>query len=89
MNFLPDVFVPCEVCDGKRYNEDTLAITYNGKHAAAILDMTISEAVEFFAGVTSIKRPLQILDAAGGYLTLGQSNTCQAAKRNASNWRMS
>jgi excinuclease ABC subunit A len=77
MNFLPDVFVPCEVCDGKRYNEDTLEITYNGKHAAAILAMTISEAVEFFAGVASIKRPLQILDAAGlGYLTLGQpSNT--------------
>jgi excinuclease ABC subunit A len=77
MNFLPDVFVPCEVCDGKRYNEDTLEITYNGKHAAAILDLTVSEAVEFFAGVASIKRPLQILDDAGlGYLTLGQpSNT--------------
>jgi excinuclease ABC subunit A len=77
MNFLPDVFVPCEVCDGKRYNDDTLEITYNGKHAAAILDLTVSEAVEFFADVASIKRPLQILDDAGlGYLTLGQpSNT--------------
>jgi excinuclease ABC subunit A len=77
MNFLPDVFVPCEVCNGTRYTEDTLEITYNGKHAAAILAMTVSEALEFFDGVASIKRPLQILDDAGlGYLTLGQpSNT--------------
>jgi excinuclease ABC subunit A len=77
MNFLPDVFVPCEACHGKRYTEDTLEITYNGKHAAAILAMTVSEALGFFAGVASIKRPLQILEDAGlGYLTLGQpSNT--------------
>ncbi|HEY7494960.1 MAG TPA: excinuclease ABC subunit UvrA [Candidatus Tectomicrobia bacterium] len=75
MNFLPDVFVPCEVCNGTRYTEDTLEITYNGKHAAAILAMTVSEALEFFDGVASIKRPLQILDNAGlGYLTLGQSS---------------
>jgi excinuclease ABC subunit A len=77
MSFLPDVFVPCESCDGKRFTDETLEITYNGKHTAAILAMTISEALEFFAAVASIKRPLQILDAAGlGYLTLGQpSNT--------------
>jgi excinuclease ABC subunit A len=77
MNFLPDVFVPCEACNGARYTEDTLEITYNGKHAAAILAMTVSEALEFFDGVASIKRPLQILEQAGlGYLTLGQpSNT--------------
>jgi excinuclease ABC subunit A len=77
MNFLPDVFVPCEVCNGTRFTEDTLEITYNSKHAAAILAMTVSEALEFFDGVASIKRPLQILDDAGlGYLTLGQpSNT--------------
>ena len=78
------------MCDGKRYNEDTLAITYNGKHAAAILDMTISEAVEFFAGVTSIKRPFRFSMPLAGYLTLDSRATpCQAAKRNASNWRMS
>jgi excinuclease ABC subunit A len=77
MNFLPDVFVPCEACNGKRFTEDTLEITYSGKHTAAILAMTVSEALEFFAGVASIKRPLQILEDAGlGYLTLGQpSNT--------------
>jgi excinuclease ABC subunit A len=77
MNFLPDVFVPCESCGGKRYTDDTLEITYNGKHAAAILAMTISEALEFFDGVAHIKRPLQILEDAGlGYLTVGQpSNT--------------
>ncbi|MEE9149023.1 MAG: hypothetical protein V3U27_16700, partial [Candidatus Tectomicrobia bacterium] len=77
MSFLPDVFVPCEVCAGKRYTDETLEITYNGKHAAAILAMTVSEALELFDGVASIKRPLQILEDAGlGYLTLGQpSNT--------------
>ncbi|GIX46125.1 MAG: hypothetical protein KatS3mg131_0336 [Candidatus Tectimicrobiota bacterium] len=77
MAFLPDVYVPCEVCQGTRYNDDTLAITYRGKHAADILAMTVAEALEFFADVESIRRPLQILADAGlGYLTLGQpSNT--------------
>jgi excinuclease ABC subunit A len=77
MNFLPDVFVPCETCNGQRYTDETVEITYNGQHAAAILAMTISEALEFFDHVASIKRPLQILADAGlGYLTLGQpSNT--------------
>ncbi|MGE3541329.1 MAG: excinuclease ABC subunit UvrA [Candidatus Tectimicrobiota bacterium] len=77
MNFLPDVFVPCDTCGGQRFTEETLDIRYHGKHIAAILDLTIAEAVEFFASVASIRRPLQILDGAGlGYLTLGQpSNT--------------
>ena len=77
MNFLPDVFVPCETCNGMRFTEETLDIRYNGKHIADLLALTVAEAVEFFAGVASIRRPLQILDDAGlGYLTLGQpSNT--------------
>jgi excinuclease ABC subunit A len=77
MNFLPDVFVPCETCNGKRYTDETLEITYNGQDAAAVLAMTISEALAFFDNVAAIKRPLQILEDAGlGYLTLGQpSNT--------------
>jgi excinuclease ABC subunit A len=77
MNFLPDVFVPCETCQGKRFTDETLEILYNGKDTADILAMTISEALEFFDRIASIKRPLQILEAAGlGYLALGQpSNT--------------
>src|SRR5258708_14043966 len=77
MHFLRDVFVPCETCNGARCNEETLDIRYNGKHIADLLALTVAEAVEFFAGVASIRRPLQILDDAGlGYLTLGQpSNT--------------
>jgi excinuclease ABC subunit A len=77
MNFLPDVFVPCETCNGTRFTEETLDIRYNGKHIADLLALTVAEAVEFFAGVASIRRPLQILDDAGlGYITLGQpSNT--------------
>jgi excinuclease ABC subunit A len=77
MNFLPDVFVPCETCNGRRYTDETLEITYNGQDAAAVLAMTISEALDFFDNVVAIKRPLQILEDAGlGYLALGQpSNT--------------
>jgi excinuclease ABC subunit A len=77
MNFLPDVFVPCETCNGSRFTEETLDIRYNGKHIADLLALTVTEAVGFFSGVASIRRPLQILDDAGlGYLTLGQpSNT--------------
>jgi excinuclease ABC subunit A len=77
MNFLPDVFVPCETCNGARFTEETLDIRYNGKHIADLLALTVAEAVDFFAGVASIRRPLQILDDAGlGYITLGQpSNT--------------
>ena len=77
MNFLPDVFVPCETCRGRRFTEETLEIVYNGRNAAAILDLTVTEAVEAFASVASVHRPLQIMHDAGlGYLTLGQpSNT--------------
>ncbi len=75
MNFLPDVFVPCETCNGSRFTEETLDIRYNGKHVAAMLALTVAEAVEFFASVASIRRPFHILDNAGlGYLTLGQSS---------------
>jgi excinuclease ABC subunit A len=77
MSFLPDVFVPCETCQGKRFTDETLEIRYHGKDTADILAMTVSEALEFFASLASIKRPLQILEDAGlGYLALGQpSNT--------------
>ena len=77
MNFLPDVFVPCETCGGKRFTEETLEITYNDRNAAAILDLTVTEAVDAFASVASVHRPLRIMHDAGlGYLTLGQpSNT--------------
>ena len=77
MNFLPDVFVPCDTCQGKRFTEETLEIVYNGRNAAAILDLTVTEAVDAFASVASVHRPLQIMHDAGlGYLTLGQpSNT--------------
>jgi excinuclease ABC subunit A len=77
MNFLPDVFVPCETCHGKRFTDETLEILYNGKNTADILAMTVSEALEFFDSIAGLKRPLQILADAGlGYLALGQpSNT--------------
>ena len=77
MNFLPDVFVPCETCRGKRFTEETLEIAYNDRNAAAILNLTVTEAVDAFASVASVHRPLRIMHDAGlGYLTLGQpSNT--------------
>jgi excinuclease ABC subunit A len=77
MNFLPDVFVDCEVCDGERFNEDTLAIRFNDKNIAEVLRMTVEEAVPFFHACPKIARPLKILaDIGMGYVTLGQaSNT--------------
>ena len=77
MNFLPDVFVPCETCRGRRFTEETLEITYGDRNAAAILDLTVTEAVDAFASVAGVHRPLRIMHDAGlGYLTLGQpSNT--------------
>lgn len=76
MNFLPDVYVPCEVCHGARYNRDTLEVRYKGKNVAEVLDMTIHEACEFFAPITSITRYLDTLQAVGlGYVRLGQSAT--------------
>ncbi|MSR87108.1 excinuclease ABC subunit UvrA [Candidatus Peribacteria bacterium] len=76
MHFLPDVFVTCENCHGKRYNTETLEITYKGKTIAQALDMTITEALEFFTAVPSIKGKLQTLEDVGlGYIHLGQSAT--------------
>jgi excinuclease ABC subunit A len=76
MNFLPDIYVNCETCNGKRYNRETLEIHYKGKNISDVLQMPISKAVEFFDSVPSIKRKLKTLNSVGlGYLTLGQSST--------------
>ncbi|WP_370575068.1 excinuclease ABC subunit UvrA [Methanomethylovorans sp.] len=76
MNFLPDVYVPCEVCHGKRYNRETLEITYKDRNIAEVLDMTVEEALEFFANVPAIQRKLQTLyDVGLGYIKVGQSST--------------
>ncbi len=76
MNFLPDVYVPCEVCHGRRYNSETLEVTYKGKNIAEVLDMTVDEAVKFFAPIPKIARKLQtIVDVGLGYVTMGQSAT--------------
>ena len=73
MNFLPDVYVPCEICRGARYNRETLEVHYKGKTVAEVLDMPIEEAAEFFAPITSIHRHLQTLTEVGlGYVRLGQ-----------------
>ncbi|MFA5536051.1 MAG: excinuclease ABC subunit UvrA, partial [Bacillota bacterium] len=76
MHFLPDVYVPCEVCKGKRYNRETLEVRYKGKNIADILAMTVDEAVEFFQHIPKIKRKLDTLQDVGlGYITLGQPAT--------------
>lgn len=76
MNFLPDVYVPCEVCHGTRYNSETLEVKYKGKTIADILDMTVEEATDFFASIPKIARKLQtIIDVGLGYVHLGQSAT--------------
>ena len=76
MNFLPDVYVPCEVCHGARYNRETLAVKYKGKSIADVLDMTVEEAVGFFENIQSIKNKIQTLyDVGLGYIKLGQSAT--------------
>jgi excinuclease ABC subunit A len=74
MNFLPDVYVHCEKCNGKRYNRETLEIRYKGKSIADVLDMTVEEAVEFFQAIPFIYRKIKVLEDVGlGYITLGQS----------------
>ncbi len=74
MQFLPDVYVPCEVCKGKRYNRETLEITYKGKTISDVLDMTVTEALKFFENIPQIKRRLKLLEEVGlGYIKLGQS----------------
>ncbi|MEW6617986.1 MAG: excinuclease ABC subunit UvrA [bacterium] len=76
MHFLPDVYIPCEVCKGKRYNRETLEIKYKGKNIADVLDMTVDEALNFFANIPVIKRKLETLSDVGlGYIKLGQSAT--------------
>lgn len=73
MNFLPDIFVPCEVCKGTRYNAETLEVRYKGKNIAEVLDLKIEEALEFFKAIPRIQRKLQaIVDVGLGYITLGQ-----------------
>ncbi len=76
MNFLPDVMVPCEACHGKRYNRETMEVRYKGKSIADVLDMTINQAVEFFANVPSILQKIKTLQDVGlGYIKLGQPST--------------
>ena len=76
MHFLPDVYVPCEVCKGKRYNRETLEVKYKGKNIADVLDMTVEEALKFFENIPKIKQKIQTLyDVGLGYIKLGQPST--------------
>ena len=76
MNFLPDVYVPCEVCHGTRYNSETLEVEYKGKNIADVLEMTVSEALDFFSAIPKIRRKLQTIEDVGlGYVHLGQPAT--------------
>jgi excinuclease ABC subunit A len=76
MHFLPDIYVPCEVCEGKRYNRETLEITYKGKNIFEVLDLTIEDAREFFDAVPSLARKLQtLMDVGLSYVKLGQAAT--------------
>ena len=76
MQFLPDVYVPCEICKGKRYNRETLEVRYKGKTISEILDMTVEEALGFFENIPRIQRKIQTLyDVGLGYIKLGQPST--------------
>jgi len=76
MHFLPDVYVPCEICRGQRYNRETLEVNFKGKNIAQVLDMTVDEALDFFAAVPRIARKMQTLQDVGlGYIKLGQPAT--------------
>ena len=76
MHFLPDIYVPCEVCHGARYNRETLQVTYRGKNIAELLEMTVDDALAFFANIPAVKRKLQTLSDVGlGYIRLGQPAT--------------
>ena len=76
MNFLSDVYVPCEVCKGKRYNKETLEVKYKGKNISDVLDMTVEEALQFFENIPRIKQKIQTLyDVGLGYIKLGQPST--------------
>lgn len=83
MNFLPDVLVTCETCGGKRYNRETLEVRFKGKSIADVLDMTINQAVEFFAGIPSILRKIKVLQEIGlGYIKLGQPSSTLSGGEN-------
>jgi len=76
MNFLPDIYVPCEVCNGKRYNRETLEVKYKGKSIYDVLDMTVEEALTFFENMPSIRRKIETLNDVGlSYIRLGQPST--------------
>src|SRR2546427_11961513 len=76
MHFLPDVYVPCEVCKGRRYNRETLEVRYKGKSIADVLDMSVAEALDFFENQPRIRTKLELLNDVGlGYIHLGQSAT--------------
>ena len=76
MHFLPDIYVPCEVCGGKRYNRETLEVHYKGKSIHDVLEMTVEEALAFFSPLPRLKRKLQTLyDVGLGYVKLGQPST--------------
>ena len=76
MNFLPDIYVPCEVCNGKRYNRETLEVRYKDKTIADVLDMTVEEALDFFSNIPKIRSKIQTLQDVGlGYIKLGQPST--------------
>ena len=76
MHFLPDVYVPCEVCKGKRYNRETLEIRYKGKNISDVLEMTVDDAVEFFKDIPTVQRKISTLQEVGlGYIKLGQPST--------------
>ncbi len=83
MNFLPDVLVPCEVCGGKRYNRETLEVRFKGKSIANVLDMTINQAVDFFAGIPNILNKIKVLQDIGlGYIKLGQPSSTLSGGEN-------
>lgn len=83
MNFLPDVLIPCEVCGGRRYNRETLEVRYKGKSIADVLDMTINQAVDFFAGIPTILNKIKVLQDIGlGYIKLGQPSSTLSGGEN-------
>ena len=86
MHFLPDVYVPCEVCKGKRYNRETLQVKYKDKTIADVLDMNVEEALKFFENIPNIKRKLEtLMDVGLSYIKLGQPSTQLSGGRSSKN----